>query len=772
MQKLRALSATHALAALSILAANNAVADPVKGTETAFIDKVTVTGKREKVQEQRPTTTETKTAEEIEETTNVVNAEDSLRYFPNIFVRKRHVGDTQAPITTRTSGVGASARSLIYADGVLLSALIGNNNSNASPKWGMVSPEEIASVDVLYGPFSAAYAGNSIGAVVEIQTRMPDDLEGAVSAVGSLQHFEQYGTKDDFGAHQFSATVGDRFGDVSFWLGATYTDSDSQPLTYVTATRPASPSAAGTPLTGAFADVNRTGAPIVVLGAGGFEHQQQTNLKAKVAWDITSDTTLAYSAGRFGNDTESTAESYLRNGAGQTIFSGGPFNIGGYSYASIAASAFSNGVYLYDETQWMHSAVLTNKGDDTFDWRIVASTYDYDESVQRIPSTALPAAQTSGAGSITRFDGTGWSTLDAKGIFRPAGVEGAHEISFGAHGDAYELANRRYNTTNWISGSEGALASAALGKTQTIALWAQEAWRIDPDLQLIAGLRWESWEARDGLNYSLSPALNVSQPQRDDEGFSPKASLQWTFAPEWSARVSIGRAYRFPTVGELYQAITTGATLTVPNPNLRPERALSTEWTVEHNLEKGNVRLSFFTEDIDDALISQTAPLVVGSTTLFNYVQNIDKVRSRGVELVATHDDVLIEGLSLSGSVTYVDPEIVKDIAFPAAEGKQIPQVPNWRATVVATYRPDQQWSVTFAGRYSDRVYATIDNVDVVTHTYQGFDDYLVFDARVAYDVDEHWTAAVGVENLGADDYILFHPFPQRTATAELKYHF
>jgi hypothetical protein len=43
-------------------------------------------------------------------------------------LRKRHVGDTQAPVTTRTSGVGASARSLVYADGVPLSALIGNNN--------------------------------------------------------------------------------------------------------------------------------------------------------------------------------------------------------------------------------------------------------------------------------------------------------------------------------------------------------------------------------------------------------------------------------------------------------------------------------------------------------------------------------------------------------------------------------------------------------------------------------------------------------------------
>ena len=114
---------------------------------------------------------QSRTTEQIQETVSVTNAEDALRYFPNILVRKRHIGDTQAPITTRTSGVGASARSLIYADGVLLSALIGNNNSSASPKWGMVSPEEISRIDVLYGPFSAAYAGNSIGASSAVNRR-------------------------------------------------------------------------------------------------------------------------------------------------------------------------------------------------------------------------------------------------------------------------------------------------------------------------------------------------------------------------------------------------------------------------------------------------------------------------------------------------------------------------------------------------------------------------------------------------------------------------
>src|SRR4051812_23559631 len=67
---------------------------------------------------QAPTTRESVTAEVIARTINAVTPEDTLRYLPNVLIRQRHIGDTQSPITTRTSGVGASARSLIYVDGV------------------------------------------------------------------------------------------------------------------------------------------------------------------------------------------------------------------------------------------------------------------------------------------------------------------------------------------------------------------------------------------------------------------------------------------------------------------------------------------------------------------------------------------------------------------------------------------------------------------------------------------------------------------------------
>ena len=55
-------------------------------------------------------------------------------------------------------------------------------------------------------------------------------------------------------------------------------------------------------------------------------------------------------------------------------------------------------------------------------------------------------------------------------------------------------------------------------------------------------------------------------------------------------------------------------------------------------------------------------------------------------------------------------------------------------------------------------------------HTFQGFDGYLVVDARVHYQWDDNWSLAAGIDNLNNDKYFLFHPFPQRTFVMEIHY--
>src|SRR5262249_8874715 len=172
------------------------------------------------------------TARQIEETINLKDPEDAVKYMPSLFVRKRNDGDNQAVLATRTWGLNSSARSLIYYDDLLVSALIGNNNTNASPRWNLISPEAIARVDYLNGPFAAAYPGNSMGGVLLIPSKMRDKPFATVKETVSVMPWNQYGTKDVYPTSQTSAAAGNRNGNLSWLVSANYLDSYQQPLTY------------------------------------------------------------------------------------------------------------------------------------------------------------------------------------------------------------------------------------------------------------------------------------------------------------------------------------------------------------------------------------------------------------------------------------------------------------------------------------------------------------------------------------------------------------
>lgn len=697
-----------------------------------------------------PNTSVTVDSQNIQTRINAVSVEDTLKYLPSLIIRKRHVGDNFAPIATRTSGLGSSARSLIFADGILLSALINNNNGNGSPKWQLVSPEEISRIDVLYGPFSAAYSGNGIGTVVNITTHLPEELEVNVKALGNVHWHKQYTTSRTLETGQFSASVGDSFGAFGFFASATHTISNGQPVAYVTAaTAPA-----GT--TGSIPTFNRLGQPIQVLGASDIDHHVQDTLKLKLRFDLSETVRLSYVGGLFLDDSRAEVETYLRNPAGSPVYTTG----------------FNSGFYLRDNRHWAHSWSLDGDSDN-FDWQAVATLYDYARDVQSNPTALLPASASGGGGTVQDQAGTGWMTLDAKAAWRSGGMLG-HVLSFGGHFDRYELMSKTYSSTDWTNYLHTTLTAASQGKTRTGAIWAQGEVSVGPAISLTLGARQEWWRAYDGFNKTTAANPGIIQAERRASGSSPKLSVAW-HQDAWSARLSMAQAWRFPTIGELYGATTVGSVLANPNPGLRPERARSAELAIERKSDKGSVRLSLFNELVDDALISQTGtisalqPNGAITTVTASFVQNVDRTRARGVEIAIDERD-FVPDFDIAASLTYADAITSKDTVFPAAVGKLLPSVPHWKANAVVTWRPADRWSLTGAARMSSRNFATLDNSDVFADTYQGFDKFFVVDLRAAYKLNEHVDVAIGVDNVNNHRYFLFHPFPRRSVTAELRW--
>ena len=103
-------------------------------------------------------------------------------------------------------------------------------------------------------------------------------------------------------------------------------------------------------------------------------------------------------------------------------------------------------------------------------------------------------------------------------------------------------------------------------------------------------------------------------------------------------------------------------------------------------------------------------------------------------------------------------------------EGNPITYVSPWRATVMASYRPDEKLTYSMAGRYQEAGASSLDNNDVKRDTYGGFQSFFVIDAKVRYQLDRRWSASFGIDNIENKTYWIYHPFPQRTFIFNLKY--
>jgi len=754
-----------ALAALACLAS-------YAHADDTHLDTVIVTGRPTSLPAQIPTTIEGITGAQVEERINAVDSEDALKYLPSLNVRKRYAGDyDHAVLASRASGTGNSARSLVYADGILLSNLLGNG-ATYTPRWGLVTPEEIERVDVLYGPFAAAYPGNSVGAVVDFQTRMPTQREAHVKLSGYSQGFKLYRTDDRYDGWQGSASLGDRSGAWSWWVDVSRLESDAQPIAFANKLLSTGvPDGGGIPVTGAVAGRNPSNRDWWLLGATNQTHTVQDHAKLKLAWDIDPKLRASYTLGWWQNDARRVSESYLRDAAGNPVYTATRVNIDGRSY-DIKASDFAPSRASLEHV--MHGLSLKHHSRDTFDWEIAASLYDYARDLVRTPTVLVPDADTNGAGQVTDMHGSGWTTLALKGIWRPdGGPLAGHTVEFGLQSDHAHLRTRVFGSAaDWLHAGDGKQVSIFNGNTGLASLYVQDNWRIAEDWRATLGARFERWQAYGGALSNAVLAAPLPFPSRSETAWSPKAALSWRVHPDWTLKASTGRAVRNPTAAELFQGSIVDNAIVNSNPGLKAEKSWTSELTAETMGPTGALRVTLFREITRDALYSQ--PLLVAGGATVNTVQNVGRIRTNGLELSAQADDVGAEvgvrGLGLTASLTYADSIITENAGFPASVGKWQPRVPRWRATMLATWKASDRWTATLGGRYSGRQYSTLDNSDPNGNAYMGVSDYLVFDARVRYRISRQWSAAVGVDNLNDRKYWAFHPYTQRTVVAEVRW--
>lgn len=758
----RLLPLVAALALIPVLSLAQGVA-----TE-AQLNTISVTETRAQLDPTLPNSTATRTAEQLREQ-NIFNAEDVATTLPSTTVRKRYFGDRNSNIGGRSFGVLQPGRALVYLDGYLISNFLGRFDA---PRWNMVNVESIERIDALYGPYSAIYPGNSIGTTLAISERKPTGLEASASLKYNHQSFSEYGSSADYAGTMMSARLASRL-DSGLWfsLGVQHQDSEGHPMGYANAVRGVTANAfaaptSGTAVTGIRYDKDPQSRDRAVFGATSIDHSVQDTLNVRMGYDISSTQSIEGRVSSWRSDSTVRNQTDLRDAAGNPVWSGVVND--GVNRFTLPANSFAP-----SQRDELHQQLgLTWKTRHATGWNasVVVTDYEIQSDANRQANTADPLAALGGAGTVTRRDGTGWNTFEVQSTYTPSPGDfgdGKHALTFGLHRNQYQLHNVVNNATDWRT-TETTLNQNYEGNTTITALYAQDAWKLTPDLLLTAGVRMERFESSDGAQFFAgTPAVQTAYATRTLNEASPKLSLAWTAADDLLLRASLGRGVRFPNVDELFNGTKTGSNITTSDPNLRPEISDSLELSAEKYWDQHTLRASFFRDDVTDTILRQTDSTVSPSVTR---VSNVDRVLTQGIELVWQSRDVLIHGLDIGGSATFTDATVKANAANPEQVGKAWLRIPKQRYAVQASYRPNAAWLLGASWRFSGRQFNTELNVDDNPDTYGGTSGVNQLDLKTAWKFARGWEWGAGINNVTNNAAWQGHSMPQRSLQTELRY--
>jgi iron complex outermembrane receptor protein len=708
---------------------------------------------------------------------NAFNTEDLIKYAPDFFVRTRYIGDNNAVPGFRGTHSAQSARSLVMVDGFVVSNFLGNS-FGFPPAWGIVSPTEVKQFDIVYGPYSARYPGNSMGGIVNVTTRAPDRNEAFGTVQAFVQPYRQYGTRDDF--YGYAAEAGFALkGDNSpfgFRSSVRRLRNDSQPMQYYqfgySATLYGRPND-GTPVTGAYADpvlIPVAGTKVVapVIGDYSSVATRQDQVRAQLRFDQGEFHAEALFTYWWNREETLHPQTYLRDAAGNPFYGDATqrASFDGHTYTLNPATNFRLGLAAKDE--WLAGLKLEGPVAG-FNVRANLSTLRFDRQESR-SSNGYAAGVANGAGQVTEQGPTGWYTGDLL-VTRTLG---SHDIAFGVNGNLYETDQSVFDTTNWRAASGRTQRTRTFGRTRTIGVFAEDAVALDADTLLTLGLRADWWRAYDGgLTARATSGTQAGQlimqayTVRTETAFSPKLALKHGLGGGWAAELSFALATRFPTVGELFQgSLNSDGSFNQDSfdPNLKPEKSRDANFLLRKRFGPMTLTGSLFYQRIRDAIFSYVEIKPSGFSV--SSFKNIDVTRQFGAELIAEVRDWPAQGLDIDANAAWIDAKTVRNHIDRNSEGVQFPRIPSWRFNGNLRWRLAPSLQAVVGVRYASRPNTDLDGLqrgDAYGYTSELF----ALDVKANVDLARNLRLSAGVNNLTNDSAWVFHPYPQRTFVIE-----
>ncbi|MFA4911270.1 MAG: TonB-dependent receptor [Desulfobacteria bacterium] len=220
--------------------------------------------------------------------------------------------------------------------------------------------------------------------------------------------------------------------------------------------------------------------------------------------------------------------------------------------------------------------------------------------------------------------------------------------------------------------------------------------------------------------------------------FNPKMSLMWKVAENTRLRASIGRAFKSPTIRQLYVSFKHGNWWNKPNEDLNPEVSWGYSTGIEHIFSKKlSANVSLFRNDIKDIIVAVDTSETIEGTPVRTW-NNVSKAFTQGAELGIKA--VVMDNLLLNLGYTYLDTEN-EDTK------KELPYNPHHTASIGLDYEI-KPWDTSFHWRTN---YISEGYTDEANTKKTG--SYYISNLKIIKDITKNISFSMDVDNIFESDY-------------------
>jgi outer membrane receptor protein involved in Fe transport len=294
-----------------------------------------------------------------------------------------------------------------------------------------------------------------------------------------------------------------------------------------------------------------------------------------------------------------------------------------------------------------------------------------------------------------------------------------------------------------FNGGRATSAVGAGGRERAFGIFAQDIIGITHKFFATIGGRVDRWRNYDALSATKSFSTNATSATifnpRTETAFSPRLSLLYKLNENLTLTASGYRAFRAPTLNELYRSFRVGNVVTQANDKLLAERLTGAEAGASVNALRQRLYLrgSFFWSELTRPVANIT--LSVTPDLITRQRQNLGRTRSRGVEIES--EARITSTISLNAGYLLANATVLRFPANRTLEGLLIPQVARHQFTFQARYANPSILTFALQGR---AIGAQFDD----DQNQLKLDKYFVLDALASRRLNNHFDVFLAVENV------------------------